>query len=423
MKPERPSADRSTALPDAGGAVDVDGLGGASGRPPRTWTLLAHRVGDNSQVLALAEALGWPYEAKRLAYRSLEMLVSWPFATTTVGIDRTRSDPLAAPWPELVLTSGRRNEPIARWIQAQAPHRVRRVHVGRPWERIEHWDLVVTTPQYRLPQVPNVLHNELPLHRIDLAALRREAAPWAAQRDALPRPRIAVLVGGSSGPYLFDPAAAEEMGRRLSAHARERGGSLLLTTSARTSDEATDALLGAIDVPLTAYRWRPNDPDNPYRAMLGCADEIVVTGDSMSMMSEACATGRPVYLYDFGRGRYAMRDETARAARTTTIREQFSRGWLKAFIYRTNMHYGSKRLSRDIRVIHRALVKSGRVAWLGDTTGSWDGAPLADVGRAVTRVRELFDMPPRESTTPRAPAAPSPRTSSPADAPPAAPPR
>ncbi len=379
--------------PEAAPASNVD-AGEGPQRPPRTWALLAHRVGDNSQVLALAEALGWPYEAKRLAYRSFEWLVSWPFASTAIGVDRDRSSPLAAPWPELVLTSGRRNEPIARWIQSQAPHPVRRVHVGRPWERIENWDLIVTTPQYRLPHLPNVLHNELPLHRVDLTALREEAEPWAAQRGDLPRPRIAVLVGGSSGPYVFDPQAAEEMGRRLTAHARERGGSLLVTTSARTRDEATDALLDAIDVPTWAYRWRPGDPRNPYRALLGSADEIVVTGDSMSMMSEACATGRPVYVYDFGRGRYAMRDETARVARETPTRERFSRGWLKAFVYRTNMRYGSKRLSRDIRVIHRALVKSGRVAWLGDTTGSWDGAPLADVGRAVARVRGLFGIRP-----------------------------
>jgi len=365
----------------------------AVAQSPRTWALLAHRAGDNEQVVALADSLGWPYEIKRFTYNRYEVLVSWPFATTLAGVRRSHSSELTPPWPELVLTSGRRNEPIARWIQAQAPHPVRRVHVGRPWERIENWDLVVTTPQYRLPRLANVVHNEMPLHRVTRARLReaaRQTRGWSVRLAELPRPRIAVLVGGSSGPYVFDRRAALELAHQADALARELGGSLLVTTSARTPNEAADALFDSIQAPACEYRWTRNEAENPYLAFLGAADQVVVTGDSVSMMAEACATGCPVYLYDFGRGRYAMRDETASAAPVEPLQQRLQKRWLKAWLYRATMRWGPKRFTRDIRVIHRALIESGRAAWLGDGVALRQSAPLGDISRAVMRVHALF---------------------------------
>ena len=73
---------------------------------PRVWLLTAHRAGDNTQVLALGEALGWPFEVKRFAYARWETLVNWPFSSTLAGVDTARSSPLGPPWPDLVITAG-----------------------------------------------------------------------------------------------------------------------------------------------------------------------------------------------------------------------------------------------------------------------------------------------------------------------------
>ena len=282
-------------------------------RKPRVWLLMAHRAGDNSQVLALGEALGWPFEVKRFVYNRYEVLVNWPFSSWLVGIDKSRSSTLSPPWPDLIITAGRRNEPIARWIRNQAGHRVRVVHLGRPWAKLEGWDLVVTTPQYRLPRVANVLHNETSLHRIVPERLTDARAKWEPRLTALARPYIAVLVGGDSGPYPFDAAAGTRLGREASALARELGGSLLVTTSARTRLATTEALFAAVDAPSHCYSWRPNDTENPYFGFLALADRIIASGDSVSMMTEACATGRPVYLFDTGEGRNSMRGHDGRS--------------------------------------------------------------------------------------------------------------
>ncbi len=364
---------------------------------PRVWVLTGNKAGDNSQVLALAEALGWPFEVKRFVNRRYEFVPNMVLGTTLVGIDREQSSPLEAPWPDLVLSAGRRNEPVARWIKAQAPDQVRIVHVGRPWSSLDSFDLIVTTPQYRLPVRPNVLHNQTPLHRVTTERLVREADRWQERLAHLPRPYIAVVVGGSSGPYSYDIRAAERLAREASAQAAACGGSLLITTSARTPLPTIDAMEEHLSVPACLYRWTKDAPDNPYFAFLGLADEIIVTGDSMSMLTEACATRKPVYIFDLGEGENAMRPSTVEAAAASrrqahSGRRHVERSHLKAFLYRQLMRFGPERLGRDIRIIHKYLVDSGRAVWLGDRfPESRRVSSLDCLSRAVARVRALVE--------------------------------
>jgi len=350
---------------------------------------MAHRAGDNTQVQALGEALGWPFEIRRFVYNAYETLVNWPFSSSLAGIDKQRSSLLEAPWPDLVLTAGRRNEPIARWIRRQSGGRAKLVHVGRPWARPERWDLVVTTPQYRLASGPNVLQNETPLHRVTPARLKREAERWAGRVADLPRPHVALLVGGKSGPYPFDAASGARLARLASEEARREGGSLLVTTSARTLPETAEALFSGISVPAYRYRWERGVEDNPYFAFLGLADRIIVSADSMSMMTEACATGKPVLLYDTGEGITSMRGD-AHASPWDALRERLDRPHWNAFVYRMGMHYGPRRISRDIRIVQRLLVETGRAAWLGEGLPTASPPPLQDLARASARVKALF---------------------------------
>ncbi|MFZ1413991.1 MAG: mitochondrial fission ELM1 family protein [Defluviicoccus sp.] len=359
---------------------------------PRVWVLMGHKAGDNNQVLSLAEALGWPFEIKRFVYNRFEPLAHALFGATLAGVDATRSSPLVAPWPDLVLTAGRRNEPVARWIKQQArPHAVRVVHVGRPWSNLDHFDLVVTTPQYRLPDRPNVLHNKTPLHRVTAERLSADAALWAPRLRALPQAMIAVVIGGPSGPYSFDRAAGRRLAVQASALARSCGGSLLVTTSARTPAQAIDAFAEAVDVPHYLFRWSKDAKENPYFGFLGLAHSIIVTGDSMSMLTEACATRKPVYIFDLGEGRNAMRlDAPSQPFRWRAVEATH----VKAFLYRQVLQFGPVRLGRDIRIIHRDLIEAKRAVWLGERFPEGPLPPLECLERAVAGVRALFQLPP-----------------------------
>ena len=269
---------------------------------PRTWVMMGHKAGDNSQILALAEGLGWPFEIKHLVYRPTELVTNLLAPLTLLGIVRGRSSPLAPPWPDLIISAGRRNEPPCRWIQARADKRVRLVHVGRPWAAIENFDLVVTTPQYRLPQRPNVLHNTTPLQRVADQRLREAAA----HLGAAPCPPAAA-VHRRDGRRQRRPLRPRSRGRHAARARRQRvrrrrGGSLLVSTSARTPKHSIMSLEAAIDCPADVFRWTRDAAENPYLGYLALANSIIVTCESMSMLTEACATLKPVYMFDLHTG-------------------------------------------------------------------------------------------------------------------------
>jgi len=350
------------------------------------WLLASYRAGENTQIRALAEALDWPYEIKRLVYRPLAWRPHLLCREDLAGLDRAASDPLTSPWPDLIISAAVRNEPAARWIRRRAEHPVKLVFLGRVWAGLENFDLVVTTPQYRLSDHPRVLRNLTTQQAITPERLADAARDWAASFAHLPRPRVAVLVGGTSGPHALDARAATRLAGEAGALAGD-GGSLLVTTSARTPAAAAAALARHLDMPHHLHRWAP-DAANPYLAMLALAERIVVTGDSIAMVSEAIATGKPVHIFDPGSGREAMGPVAARLPSLS-----WWRGWNrergKALAYRLLMRLGPPRLSRDIRLVHRQLVASGRAVWLGQPFPDAPPSPLADRERSVARVRQL----------------------------------
>lgn len=355
-----------------------------NGDKPRVWVIAGYRAGENSQLVALAEALGLPYELKRLSYRRFEFRTNLFRGSNLRGIRLAASDRLHAPWPDLLLAAGMRNEPVGRWICDQSGGRTKIVHVGRPWADPARFDLVITTPQYSLPQRPNVLQNVMTMHSVNEATMTAAANQWQTQFASLPRPYIAVIVGGNSGPYTFGARAAVRLAQQASQLSQARGGSLLITSSARTAPAALRELQrGIAGVPHYFYRWRPGAQHNPYYAYLALADALIVTADSISMLTEACATGKPVYMFDPGLGRQAMRCGSEKVSGTNDFN-------LSTWMYRGLMRWGPQRLSRDITLVHQRLIAAGNAVWLGEEFPAVAPPPLQDIDRAVQRVRQLL---------------------------------
>ncbi|HVP31693.1 MAG TPA: ELM1/GtrOC1 family putative glycosyltransferase [Myxococcota bacterium] len=394
----------------AGTAEPVPAPREAVPRTPRVWAVLCYRAGDNSQILALAEGLGWPFEVKRLAYRPLGRLLDLFRGTTLLGIDEARSSPLGPPWPDLVISAAMRNEPVCRWIRKQSRGKTRYVHLGKPWARLSTFDLVVTVPEYNHPRRPNVVHNFLSLNRVTPARLAQEARVWEPAVAHLPRPFVAVLVGGYAGPHAFDREKAERLGREASAMARKLGGSLLVTTSGRTSGAALEGLLASIDVPHHLFRWSPGSRENPYFGFLALADAIVVTCDSGSMLSEACATGKPVYMFDLRRDDSPAEVPLPASGRAGLIARWWrrcNRDRVRAFLYRqVLLRLGPLGRGRDIGALHRALISSGRVVWLGETFPTRPPPPINEMPRTCGEVRALWSATPAPAPAARDSVAP-----------------
>jgi mitochondrial fission protein ELM1 len=268
-------------------------VGESPKREPNVWILEGHRLGDALQLRRIADAIRWPYARLSMEYNPLHMLPGFLLGASVASV--RNADVLAPPWPDLVIASGKRSSGIARWIKRQSGGRTRIVNVGRPWARLDAFDLIVTTPQYQLPARPNTLHLSLPITSRRMTELTSEEV---SKRYAnLPRPRIAVLVGGNSTSCRLDTRTAASLGGTANELARERGGSLLISGSPRTPADAFRALLDAVTVPNQAWEFGRTEGDNPYLEFLAAADEIIVTGDSVSMLADALATGRAVRVF------------------------------------------------------------------------------------------------------------------------------
>ncbi len=155
-----------------------------------------------------------------------------------------------------------------------------------------------------------------------------------------------------------------------------RGGSAIITTSARTRPEVADVLEASLNVPALLHRYRRDDPDNPYFGILGLADALLVSSDSVAMLSEAAATARPVHIFDLAATGPEGRDQT-----------------LKSVSYRTMMALLPKRLSRDIGLFHEAFVAAGHGTWSDESNTTTDGAAAAEIEATVARVRSLLSSP------------------------------
>ncbi len=360
---------------------------------PRTWLLASPHAGDNSQLHALANALGWPYEAKRLAYRNFEKFLRLLSRPTLSAVNAELSDPIAPPYPDLIIAAGRAAEAVAFWIRRHGNRDVRVVFIGTPWSSLDKFDLVLATPQYSLPNRANVMQSWLPLHAVHPMSLGSAARTWLPRLRHLPRPWIAVLVGGSSGPYVFGPSSAERLGREASQFAKCCGGSLLVSTSARTGRPASHALAAAIAVPHYFYGWTDSGKiDNPYLSFLALAQQIIVTADSVSMIAEACATGKPVLLFDIDEGKQSMRAEESRPSSSGALPPPHWRGRnLASTAFRLAMRFAPPRWSRDLRIVHGNVVAAGLASWIGEAPRLRSAAAVPpDLEQAVSRVRALF---------------------------------
>jgi uncharacterized protein len=348
---------------------------------PKVWILASPHSGDNTQLLALAEALNWPFDIKSLTYHPWQGLTRVMPTATLFGLTQKARLTLSAPFPDLIIGAGHSTEPAAFWIKSQASHPVKLVYVGTPLANLEKFDLVITTPQYRLPQRANVLHIDLPMHSIADSKLKTAAAQWHPRLAHLPKPWTAVLVGGASGPYTFTEHAAT----RLVRLSENIPGSLLVSSSARTPPSVTKAFRAGLIDPHYFHDWKDKSAENPLFGFLALADRFIVTADSISMLSEACATGKPVMMFDTETGNFAMRDDNRRI-------KIWGRS-LYATLFRMAMRIGPRNWTRDLRIVHQQLVAAGLANWIGEPESATQTKPkVSSLQQATSRVLALFEI-------------------------------
>lgn len=272
----------------------LNGAGLSSMNAPVTWVLTDGKAGTRNGALGLAEAVGLPVVDKHVAsawpWRWLPPAL-WPPGVLGVG---PGGDALEPPWPRVLISAGERAVGPALEVRRRSNGATYCVHIQHPRVDPARFDLV-TAPAHDRLAGPNVRVTLGALHRVTRDRIGAESARLGDRFSSLPYPRVAVLIGGANRAYRFGLAEAGDLGRKLAEMARATGCGLLVTTSRRTGlaneDLLRDCLAG-----LPVSFW-DGAGENPYFAYLGLADAIVVTGDSVNMVTEACFTGRPVHVY------------------------------------------------------------------------------------------------------------------------------
>jgi uncharacterized protein len=262
--------------------------------PPRIWVLLGAHRGDNNQLLALADALGFPYETRQLDYNDLRRLHPRLLGWTMRSLTREARANVAGPPPDLSLSIGHRSVPVVRALRRRSRKRMRAAHLGNPRVSPRHFDLVITTPQYPVPEWPNVLR--LPIALGQPLAAGAPSAAAARMLEPLPAPRRLLLLGGPTRWWQVAPEDVAVALTLLLRDATAEGGSLIVLPSPRTPAavlQAAERALSGVPVPalLAPLKGAPS-----YSEWLAAADSLFVTADSVSMVSEALMTGKPVGL-------------------------------------------------------------------------------------------------------------------------------
>jgi mitochondrial fission protein ELM1 len=259
-----------------------------------SWIVTDGKAGDELPCLAVAEALGLKPEIRRVRPRPpFAWLMPWG------PIDPrerpgARNSPLAPPFPDLLIASGRRAVPALRHVKRASGGRTYTVFLKDPRTGPGSADFI-WAPDYDRIRGPNVLTTATPPHRVRaerLAALRATPDPRLA---ALPSPRVAVLAGGDSRHHRFTHADVERFVAALEGLAGT-GVGLMITASRRTPPRLRGALL-ELAGRRGGFFW-DGTGENPYVAILALAAAVVVTADSFNMIGEAAATGAPVLVFE-----------------------------------------------------------------------------------------------------------------------------
>jgi hypothetical protein len=267
------------------------GMNDKTGKDLRVWALLGPHRGDNNQILALAEALGLPFEEKWLRYNQLRRVQPGLLGATfrTVAADARRQ--LEGEPPDLTISTGLRSVPVVRELRHRSGGKMRAVHLGYPRVSPSHFDLVVPTPEYPVPDAPNVVR--IPFA---LSPLAKEAADPGelAIIETLPRPRRLFILGGPTLYWELPETEIVTSLRQLMGITERQGGSVLAIGSPRTPSHLLAAVKRELERAGIPRFMAPREGSPSYRAMVQAADELYVTADSVAMIADAVNTRKPV---------------------------------------------------------------------------------------------------------------------------------
>jgi len=314
------------------------------------WIISEGAAGMENQALGLAEALGIKPICVKIPKPPLHNIVppQMQFSNHLLKIvkDSAAKETNIKEYPSLVISCGHKAVAYAIALRQVNPKKTLTIHIQNPMVPSRFFDLIIA-PAHDKISGKNIIETNGAIHRITMDKLAEAHNHFQNDLSTFPKPLILALVGGSTKRYKFDISAAKEIGKELKTLALRMNGSVILTTSRRTDPDCQHTLKMELEN-VPGSLWDGNSK-NPYLGYLAHADYILVTCDSITMISEAVATGKPVYIFSLkGRG------------------------------------------SSRFRKFYDTFLEAGYIKWYNGSLSSWDYAPPVETELAAKKVKKFL---------------------------------
>ena len=267
------------------------------------WLLFDNRMGSVNAIKGVVQNLpadGFDIVEKQINYNFLAKLPNWIKGASLLGVTSESQKNLVPPFPDLVIAASRRTAPVALWIKKKSGGKTKTVQILHPGPGVRLCDFdAIFVPEHdkNKEYCSNMVYTIGSPTRTNLQTMKEAQKRWEKVFEYLPRPWTMVIVGGAVKGKPLSMDNAEGFAKEVINLKKEIGGSILSTDSRRTGEKARNKIMSLLkDIPAYTFLWGEKK-ENPYMGYLACADNILVSGDSVSMTCDACGTGKPVYIY------------------------------------------------------------------------------------------------------------------------------
>ncbi len=268
------------------------------------------RAGNDSQLIGLALAMKLKYEIINISYNCFSFLPNILLPKKDFAIDKISKEKLSKInfVPRFILSAGRKSAPAALYLKEKFSNIPKIIQIMNPNLDFKKFDLILLPRHDFKNQDTNNHHDNViltigALNKINDLEIKKEAEIFRAEfeklsPDSLGQKKIALLVGGSSKSSIFDEDSALKLAKIASRICNQMNAILIVLTSRRTGQKITEIIKSNLSCKNKFFSWELVAKKNPYLGILGYSDFFIVTADSVSMCSECCSTGNPVYIFD-----------------------------------------------------------------------------------------------------------------------------
>ncbi|MBZ8134912.1 mitochondrial fission ELM1 family protein [Afifella sp. IM 167] len=261
---------------------------------PTCWVLTTGEAGMRSQAIGLAERLGVDFQEKAVTLRKPWSMLPGHLCPAPLAGLAPEGDRLERPFPELIISCGRRSTALSIGIRRASGGATKTVHIQNPQTPTKHFDLVIAM-RHDAMSGDNVVSVDTALHRVTPEKLAEAAEAWRERLRGGAERLVGFVLGGPTKHYWMSEALLSRLETMIAKVHEITGARIVVTPSRRTEARVTERLSAAFAGEPWYWQW-DGSGENPYFGILALADRLVVTADSVSMVSEALATGRAINL-------------------------------------------------------------------------------------------------------------------------------